>query len=90
VSEPLPWYIAGPLIGLMVPALRLLGKSFGVSANLRRFCAAVYPSRGQFLRYDWKSTGLWNLTFAVGILLGSARRPSWYRTWGSASFSVSC
>lgn len=69
-GSPLPWYVAGPLIGLAVPALRLLGKSFGVSANLRHVCAAVYPGRVPFLHYDWKTTGLWNLTFAAGILLG--------------------
>ena len=31
ILQPWPWYIAGPLIGLMVPALLLLsGKTFGV------------------------------------------------------------
>lgn len=39
--HPLPWYIAGPLIGLMVPALLLLGnKPFGISSNFRHLCAA--------------------------------------------------
>jgi len=70
MSEPLPWYVAGPLIGLTVPVLRLLGRSFGVSANLRHLCAAVVPGRVPFLHYDWKKTGLWNLVFAAGILLG--------------------
>lgn len=43
ILQPWPWYIAGPLIGLMVPALLLLsGKTFGVSTsfqNLGSMCA---------------------------------------------------
>ena len=71
LSQPWPWYVAGPLLGLIVPLLLLIGgKSFGVSANLRHLCAAVLPTRVDFLRYDWKRQGLWNLTFALGILLG--------------------
>src|SRR5688572_19227604 len=41
---PWPWYVAGPLIGLVVPLLLWLGnKPFGVSSNLRHVCAAVAP-----------------------------------------------
>ena len=72
----LPWYIAGPLIGLVVPVLLLVGgKVFGLSANLRHLCAAVpVPARARptFLRYDWRKTGAWNLVFALGIVLGGA------------------
>ena len=75
-SPLLPWYVAGPLIGLVVPALLLLGgKSFGLSANLRHLCAAVpAPARLRpaFLRYDWRRVGLWNLAFAAGIAAGGA------------------
>ncbi|MDQ7040168.1 MAG: YeeE/YedE thiosulfate transporter family protein [Rhodothermus sp.] len=71
LSQPWPWYVAGPLIGLIVPLLLLIGgKSFGVSANLRHLCAAAFPTRLDFFRYDWKRQGLWNLIFALGILLG--------------------
>ncbi len=70
----LPWYVAGPLIGLIVPALLLFGgKVFGLSANMRHLCAATpLPARlkPDFLRYDWRHAGLWNLVFAVGIGLG--------------------
>ena len=66
-----PWYVAGPLIGLVVPALLLFGgKTFGVSSNLRHLCAATVPGSSDFLRYDWKGTGLWNLTFILGTVLG--------------------
>ena len=71
LSQPWPWYVAGPLIGLIVPALLLLGgKQFGVSANLRHICAAIIPGGIEFFKYDWKKSGLWNLTFIGGVLIG--------------------
>ena len=71
ISQPWPWYVAGPLIGLFVPLLLLLGgKQFGVSANLRHMCAATLPTKIDFFRYDWKKAGLWNLVFVGGIAAG--------------------
>ena len=71
LSNPWPWYVAGPLIGLIVPLLLVVGgKVFGISSNLRHACAAAFPGRVAFFRYDWKRAGLWNLTFVLGILLG--------------------
>ena len=71
LSEPWPWYFAGPLIGLMVPLLLLLvGKPFGVSSSLRHVCAATLPRGIEYFRYDWKQRGAWSLTFVLGILLG--------------------
>jgi uncharacterized membrane protein YedE/YeeE len=71
VRQPWPWYVAGPLIGLMVPALLLAGnKSFGISSNLRHMCAIAAPRRTEYLRYDWRKAGGWNLAFAAGIALG--------------------
>lgn len=70
LSKPWPWYVAGPLIGLMVPALLLLGnKAFGVSSSLRHICAACIPAMIPFFQYDWKKEA-WNLFFVTGILLG--------------------
>ncbi len=70
LSKPWPWYIAGPLIGLMVPLLLFLGnRNFGISSNLRHICAACFPSRIPFFHYDWKKES-WNLFFAAGIFLG--------------------
>jgi hypothetical protein len=71
LSSPWPWYVAGPLIGLTVPLLLLLGnKSFGVSSNLRHLCAAVAPCGLQHFEYDWRREGQWNLLFILGVLLG--------------------
>jgi len=71
-THPLPWYIAGPLIGLTVPLLLLAGnKSFGVSSNFRHLCAAVAPCGIEFFRHDWKRVGLWNLVFLGGLFTGA-------------------
>jgi uncharacterized protein len=69
--QPWPWYVAGPIIGLTVPALLLLGgKMFGVSANLQHTCAACNFGNVEFFNYDWKSVGKWNFTFLFGSVLG--------------------
>ena len=66
-----PWYVAGPLIGLFVPALLIAGnKVFGVSGNLSHLCAAIVPGKVEYFRYDWRRAGLWNLVFLAGVLIG--------------------
>lgn len=66
----MPWYIAGPLIGLIVPLLLLMGnKSFGISSTLRQLCAACIPAGIPFFRYDWKKDS-WNLFLVAGIMVG--------------------
>jgi len=70
IRQPWPWYVAGPLIGLTVPALLISGnKAFGVSSSLRHICAACIPMNISFFKYDWKKE-VWNLFFVGGILLG--------------------
>ncbi|MES2448097.1 MAG: YeeE/YedE thiosulfate transporter family protein [Bacteroidota bacterium] len=72
LRQPWPWYIAGPLIGLTVPALLILGnKSFGISSSLRHICAACLPANIPFFKYDWQKEA-WNLFFVLGIFLGGA------------------
>jgi len=70
LQKPWPWYVAGPLIGLTVPALLILGnKSFGISSSLRHMCAACMPANIPFFKYNWKKE-IWNLFFVGGIFLG--------------------
>jgi uncharacterized membrane protein YedE/YeeE len=70
LTQPWPWYVAGPLIGLMVPAMLILGnKQLGISSTLRHICAACIPTKANFFKYDWKAD-MWNLLFALGICLG--------------------
>ena len=69
LKHPWPWYIAGPLIGLTVPALLIAGnRSFGISATLRHFCAACVPAGIPFFKYNWRQES-WNLFFVAGIVL---------------------
>lgn len=71
ISGPWPWYVAGPLIGLFVPALLLVGnRQFGISSALRHLCAAIVPGGVAFFRYDWKNAGMWNVAFLAGVLVG--------------------
>jgi uncharacterized membrane protein YedE/YeeE len=71
LKSPWPWYIAGPLIGLTVPVLLLIGnKSFGISSTLRHICAACVPANIPFFKYEWKRE-VWNLVFVTGIFLGA-------------------
>lgn len=78
ISNPLPWYVAGPLIGLFVPALLIVGNAlFGVSSSLRHVCAAIVPGKVEYFQYDWKRAGLWNLLFVLGILLGGFLAAHW-------------
>jgi uncharacterized membrane protein YedE/YeeE len=70
LKQPWPWYVAGAFAGLTVPALLLLGnKHFGISANLRHLCAACFPGKVSFFRYNWRKE-IWNLFFVAGILIG--------------------
>ncbi|MCP1386294.1 YeeE/YedE family protein [Runella salmonicolor] len=70
IRQPWPWYVAGPLIGLTVPTLLLIGnKSFGISSSLRHICAACFPANISFFKYDWKKE-IWNLVFVLGVFFG--------------------
>jgi len=70
LTQPWPWYVAGPMIGLTVPALLILGnKTFGISSSLRHVCAACVPAGIPFFSYNWKKE-VWNLLFVLGVLIG--------------------
>ena len=70
LNEPWPWYVAGPIMGLTVPILLIIGnKSLGISSILRHTCAACIPAGIPFFKYDWKKE-VWNIMFVVGIVLG--------------------
>lgn len=70
ISKPWPWFIAGPLIALLMFLLLWFGKSFGVSSNLRTLCAiAGAGKRVKFFDFNWKDQ-VWNLLFVVGAGIG--------------------
>ncbi len=71
IKNPWPWYVGGPVIGLTVPLLLILGnKRLGVSSSLRHICAACLPGNIQFFKYNWKREA-WNLFFVLGITAGA-------------------
>lgn len=73
ILQPWPWYISGPLIGLLVPALLLLsGKNFGVSTSFQHIGAMCSPrTKLPYLKnYNWRKNS-WRLVFVAGIILGA-------------------
>ncbi len=71
--NPWPWWLSGPLIGLTVGLLLLLGsRNLGVSSSFRHLCAIALPkSRLPYLAQDNVKEQSWNLFFVGGIALGS-------------------
>ncbi|WP_341200453.1 YeeE/YedE family protein [Croceibacter atlanticus] len=70
IYQPWPWYVAGPLIALVMFVLLLVGKQFGMSSNLRTACAAVGGGKAaDFFKFDWKSER-WNLMVVLGAIIG--------------------
>ena len=62
LTQPWPWYVAGPAIGLTVPLVYYYaGRKWGVSSTFRDLCAATLPNRPEYLRYDWRAAGAWRL-----------------------------
>lgn len=70
LSQPWPWYVAGPIIGSIMFLLLLFGNSLGISSNLRTLCSIVGAGKScEFFDFDWKRQ-LWNLVFALGMVIG--------------------
>lgn len=70
LSSPWPWYVAGPLLALVMFALLYFGGNFGMSNNLRTICSAVGGDKHcDFFKIDIKSQ-IWNLVFVLGSILG--------------------
>ena len=67
-KEPLAWYIAGPLIGLIVPILLLFKeKQFGVSSSYR-FIWAKISKKTDYFNYNQESDR-WQFHFVLGLIL---------------------
>lgn len=70
ISQPWPWYVSGFLIAFTMLILLLMGKKFGMSSNLRTFCAACGAGKASdFFRFNWRND-IWNLLIVVGAMLG--------------------
>lgn len=70
IYEPWPWYVAGPLIALVMFLLLFVGKQFGMSSPLRTMCAAAGAGKAaSFFKFDWRADR-WNLIVIVGAVIG--------------------
>ena len=70
ISQPWPWYVAGPLITLFMVILLLVGKQFGMSSNLRTACSAAGAGKhADFFKFNWKDS-IWNLWIVAGAVIG--------------------
>jgi uncharacterized membrane protein YedE/YeeE len=70
LSQTWPWYVSGPLIGLIMLSLIYFGKVFGMSTNLRSLCAMTGVGKVvPFFQFDWRAQ-LWNFAVIFGAMLG--------------------
>jgi len=73
VTGPWPWYVSGPLLGLMVPLLLVLGnRNFGISSTFRHVCSAALPVKAEYFTSDDVRANAWNLVLALGVIVGAA------------------
>ena len=77
LSQPWPWYVAGPLISLVMFLLLFFGKNFGISSTLRTTCAIGGAGKvSDFFDFNWKSQ-VWNLVFVGGMIIGGFIAATW-------------
>ena len=82
LSQPWPWYVAGPLIAFIMLSLLLSGKRFGMSSNLRSMCAIMGAGKHcEFFDFNWKAQS-WNLVFALGLIIGGFISNQWLNAEG--------
>ncbi|RXP44986.1 YeeE/YedE family protein [Lutibacter sp. HS1-25] len=80
ITQPWDWYVAGPIIALIMFLLYYFGERFGVSHNLETFCSI--GGAGRFLDYfkiDWRKNS-WNLMFVAGAIAGGFIAAQWLTT----------
>lgn len=70
IFDAWPWYVAGPIIAIVMFALILFGENFGMSSNLRTMCAIGGADKFvDFFKIKTKEQ-YWNLAFVLGSILG--------------------
>ncbi len=77
ITQPWAWYVAGPIIALVMFLLYYFGERFGLSSNLETFCSI--GGAGKFVDYfkiDWKQNS-WNLIFVAGGITGGFIASQW-------------
>ncbi|WP_372792725.1 YeeE/YedE family protein [Lutibacter sp.] len=77
ITQPWAWYVAGPIISVVMFLLFFFGERFGVSSNLETLCSI--GGAGKFVDYfkiDWKEN-IWNLIFVAGSIAGGFIASYW-------------
>ncbi len=70
ISQTWPWYVSGPLIGLIMLCLIYFGKVFGMSTNLRSLCSMAGAGKiVPFFQFDWRAQR-WNFAVIIGAMIG--------------------
>ncbi|MCP9200021.1 YeeE/YedE family protein [Gramella sp. GC03-9] len=70
IMQPWPWYVAGPLIALIMFLLLFQGRQFGMSSNLRTICTMCgADSKASFFDFNWRAQR-WNLIVILGAAIG--------------------
>ena len=70
IRQPWPWYVAGPLIVVVMYLLLYFGKKFGISSSFRTACSIGGAGKvSQFFNYNWREE-LWLVVFVAGTILG--------------------
>jgi len=68
--QPWPWYVAGPIISIVMFLLIYFGREFGVSSNLRTICRMAGGDKmADFFKFNWRGQ-VWNLVFVLGAIIG--------------------
>ena len=75
--QPWPWYVAGPLIAIIMALLILMGKKFGMSSNLETFCSMGGAGKfSDYFKVDTKSKRR-NLLVVLGSVIGGFMGAHW-------------
>jgi len=70
ITHPWPWYVAGPVISIVMFLLFYFGERFGLSSNLETFCSIGGAGKfSDYFKVDWKQNS-WNLIFVAGAISG--------------------
>ena len=70
ILQPWAWYIAGPMIAIVLLLINYFGRGFGVSTNLETFCTISGAGKASsYFKKDWKDRS-WSLVFVLGIIIG--------------------
>jgi uncharacterized membrane protein YedE/YeeE len=70
IFEPWPWYVAGPLIALVMISMHYIGNGMGISTNFKTLCSLTGAGKVcSFFDWEWKNQK-WNLLFILGVAIG--------------------